>query len=274
MNFTLLAQATQPVILHATAPDTGWKGTVDTLAHLFMTVLGVAVTAFLIPWIRAVGAAKTAEADASGKQGKVSDEEAKTILSERVKRMAVGLAELFADHKFPVLAAKIAAGKLNDAVAIKAEMYTWGNDLKSALVDQLNAQGIDTFAALGEQYIDAVVERAAAAVSPFPGKDTAIALLKGGAAAIIQHGVSYVRTMNKTAPEGAIPLPPAVAEAIAAGGAAGGTTMASNVSPLIIKQTVAVAPAITPEAMNVPPVIPTVPRVTASGPVRRPQSKV
>lgn len=272
---------TQPIVVHQAAPETAWQSFLDSFLRLILGAATLAVTVFVIPWIRSKGREVDARTNVSNAQGVVSGEEAKYALSERAKKMALGLSELIADHKFPELARKIEAGQLRDPAAIKAEMYAWGDWLKQQLIDQLNAQGTDVLKTLGEPYIDSVVERAAATLSPFPGKDTATALLEGGAKELLAHGVDYVRNRNKTAPTGAAPLPAAVVAAIAASGPAGGTTMAPSASPVftppavVIPATPVVVPIVQPApVVKSPGVIPTAvsalfgPRVSASGKVK------
>jgi hypothetical protein len=54
---------------------------------------------------------------------------------------------------------------------------------------------VETF---GAQAIDDLIERAANAVSPFPGRDTAVALLKNGVAdMLIDKGVDWMREKVK-----------------------------------------------------------------------------
>lgn len=280
MLFFLLAQTTKPV-----NPPGDWHAALNSFLVTTLSVAGLVLTALLIPWINLQRMKIVAQTESIKKQGNVSDEQARTIMSERVKKSVVGLAELFADHKYPILAQRILRGELTDPDKIKEELRSWGDQLKTSLMSQLDAQSIDAIAVIGEGYIDALIERAAAAVSPFPGKDSALALLKGGAQEIIEHGVNYVRSKNRVAPDGAIPLPPAAAAAISAGGSTGGTSMApppaaavsvaqqtTNDLPSLLfpadptGDAAKPAPAMQANEKHKDPV--RVDRVTASGPVR------
>ena len=49
-------------------------------------------------------------------------------------------------------------------------------------------------AAVGDEFLDKLIERAANEVSPFPGKETAVALLTDNITdLLIEKGVDYVR---------------------------------------------------------------------------------
>lgn len=128
------------------------------------------VAMFVLPYLKRLSEKARAEADSSN-QG------AKETLLFRVKAIAADLAANIAEQRFPVLAAKLATTRLS-VVEIKAEMKTWGIDLRTKLVEYFKREGIDLLETVGDSMLDEVVRWAADKVSPFPGKDTAVTLLQ------------------------------------------------------------------------------------------------
>jgi hypothetical protein len=168
-----------------TIPD---AATMPLWLQILIGVIGLVLSRYLIPWLKAHAAAATvsANADAIDARGR---------LAERLKAYLWGQAAAIAEKQFPQLAADIAAGKFKDPASIKAELRSWGEELKAAAVTYFRNQGIDLVATYGEQALDDLIERAANAASPFPGKDTAVALLeKDVAPLLIAKGVEWMKS--------------------------------------------------------------------------------
>lgn len=164
-------------------------------------VLGVIITTFLVPWLRRKTEAAKAEA-AERRAGATKHElESKQDLTDMLKLYALEAAADIAERRFPILAQKIVNKELQDAAAIKAELYGWGKDLKQRIVDHFDLQGVNIVKALGSRYVEEIVEWAANKVSPFPGQETAKALLGqwGGKAAewLLNRGVVWVRSRSE-----------------------------------------------------------------------------
>ena len=78
--------------------------------------------------------------------------------------------------------------------AIKQELKIWGTELKNDALDYFQKQGLDLIAILGDAYLDKLIRWAADRVSPFPGKETAAALLEDELSnRLIKWGVDYTR---------------------------------------------------------------------------------
>lgn len=244
----VLAQATQPTVVEHVAVKT----TSDTLSQLVAAVVGITITVlsalvsyYLIPWLRAKGAAIDAEIQKNQSQTNLTEEQRKAIMLDRVKRMVFSAALVVADREFPQLAALIQSGSLTNKDDIKAYLHKLGEDLKKEVLANLASTDVDAVQAVGIDTINQLVERAAIAVSPFPGKDTAKALLEGGAADVLKHGVDYIRAQNRTASPGADPLNPTAAAANLA------ATLPDNGAPASVVVTPAVvAPAVLPVSGN------------------------
>jgi len=203
-----------------------------TFRDIAITVAGIAITilsAFASTVLPALMKKWSAQIEASMKSSNatavLTNTTNTTAISENLKRMASGMAAVIADSEFPKLAEDITSGKLKDPADIKQVMYGWGADLKKLLIQQFTAQNVDIVEKFGDQFIENMVKRAAVSVSPFPGKDTAEALLTGGAEQLLTHGVDYVRMLNTVSPAGATPLPPAAAAAVATQTVAAANTM-------------------------------------------------
>lgn len=139
-------------------------------AQIVYATVTALVAMFVLPYLKRLSEKARAEADSSN-QG------AKETLLFRVKAIAADLAANIAEQRFPVLAAKLATTRLS-VVEIKAEMKTWGIDLRTKLVEYFKREGIDLLETVGDSMLDEVVRWAADKVSPFPGKDTAVTLLQ------------------------------------------------------------------------------------------------
>jgi hypothetical protein len=157
-------------------------------------VISTLITAFLLPLLKRKAEAAKAEADNLQSQRVKTDIEARGALVDRLKAFLWGTASAIAEKRFPMLAQKIVDGNVKTSDDVKVELYAWGADLRTQAVDYFKNQGVDVIAAVGDVYLDKLIERAANAVSPFPGKETAVAILKSDIAPmILREGVDYVR---------------------------------------------------------------------------------
>jgi hypothetical protein len=182
--FLILAQAAPDAA--AAAPElTG-------IAALVVTVVTTLVAMFVTPRLRAKAAAETKKAEAEALNANMSTNE---ILLRRLKSFLWGQAAAFAEKRFPVLAGQIASGHFKTEGSIKAELKIWHQDLKDSAVKYFGGQGVDLIGAVGDDALDALIERAANAVSPFPGKETAKALLKDRVSdVLVEKGVEWMKS--------------------------------------------------------------------------------
>lgn len=178
----------QPDAIPALPPDAPWW------AHLLLTLVTLVVVPFVLRFLRA----KTEEAKRSAELAVINGNESlitqRGAIAERLKAYLWGTAAAIAEREFPRLANAIAAGRMRNADDIKAQLRSWGHELRFQAVEYFRQQGIDLVETFGSSAIDDLIERAANAVSPFPGKETAVALLQDGAAPLLlKHGVAWMR---------------------------------------------------------------------------------
>lgn len=167
-------------------------------AQLVMTLLCMFVMPFLLKFLRAKTEESKKGAELAVIDANKSLIEQRGAIAERLKSYLWGTAAAIAEREFPKLCAAIIAGKLSDPHDIKAQLRSWGVELRLQAIEYFRTQGIDLLQTFGAQAIDDLIERAANAVSPFPGKDTALALLRDGAAPLlVERGVEWMR--NATA---------------------------------------------------------------------------
>ena len=124
-----------------------------------------------------------------------------TSLLDQRQRVLKMLEWFLAEHalsiastEFPRLANEVASGKLREPATIKAELYRWGERLKQEAKEFFSNQNIDLLAVVGEKALDQFIDAAAAKVSPFPGKETAVELLEAKVApALLNYGCTWLR---------------------------------------------------------------------------------
>jgi hypothetical protein len=145
------------------------------------TALGLLVTTVVIPWIRAH--AKAAKLNAG------------QTLSDRLKSFCWDAAEVIAEQRMAPLADRIEKGQIKNVDNVKAELKTWGQDLKEQAITYFDQQGVDLIKEVGDEYVDKMIRAAADKASPFPGLESAKVLLqKPIRDAIIEKGVQFVKT--------------------------------------------------------------------------------
>ena len=161
---------------------------VDFWAKIVQAAIAVLITGFLLPFLKS----KSEEAHAKASEAGAS---AKQKLLDRVKALAIDEAYIIAEQRLPVLAAKALAKELSKE-QIKAELRTWGTHLRDKLVSYFkDSDGVDLAVVLGDKILDDIVRWAADKTSPFPGKETAVALLQDDwSNRLVNYGAEWVRT--------------------------------------------------------------------------------
>lgn len=154
--------------------------------QILLAALASLVMLFVLPWLKRKAEeakAKAAEADLS----------ARDMLIEQVKAFCWDEATSIAEQKFPKLAKKVSEEGWKSG-SIKKELGTWGEELRSSVKAYFAGQGIDLAGVVADEYLDKFIRYAADKVSPFPGKDTAAALLeKDWSNKLVAYGVKWVR---------------------------------------------------------------------------------
>lgn len=159
-----LLQDAAPAAEAAATTGSVWS----TILPIVLSVVGLAVTAFLIPLLRKQAAKASAEAEIAGI-------EKGAALFERVKGFVFRRVADLIEEEYPKIAAAVVAGDLN-ADTIKDTLYRIGANLKQEAIDYFNHQGIDVVKEMGDEALDKLIRSAANQLSPFPGKSTAVVL--------------------------------------------------------------------------------------------------
>lgn len=168
-------------------------------AGLVMTLVTVAILPFLKQYLSAQAAAANEQAKLHQIDASKSLIEQKGLIMERLKAYLWGTAAAIVEKRAPDLCRRVMAGQLKTADQVKDELRAWGIDLKDQAIYYFKTQGVDLVATFGHAAIDNLIERAANAVSPFPGKETAVALLKDGVAPLLlDKGVEWMKRANLT----------------------------------------------------------------------------
>ena len=110
-----------------------------------------------------------------------------------VNTYIVDQAQALAEKEYKNIAAKVLSGELKSVEDVKAELHRLGKQLKEQVKDRFGKE----LPALGEKaddILDDLIRVAADKVSPFPGKETATALLEHSVSdSLIKRGVDWVR---------------------------------------------------------------------------------
>lgn len=142
-----------------------------------MGAVVMAVGAFLVPYLKQLASKAKAEAEVARTASTEGSMGVRERLVASLKAFLLDSAAMLAEKNFPDLARNIQANGLK-AIDIKTELRSWGTDIKNQAVKHFSDQGIDIIAAVGDEYLDKLIEWAANKVSPFPGRETAVALLQ------------------------------------------------------------------------------------------------
>ncbi len=197
MHWMILAQAAEA------ATEGAPQSTGQMIVGVVVMMLGMIITKFLVPFLKAKEKAAHAEAEKNMAEAGSADVASRGVLVNRLQEFLWGNAAAIAEKRFPLLAVAIIGGQFNSVNAVKAELKSWSAQLKTSAKEYFANQGIDIVAAVGDKFLDSLIERAANAVSPFPGKETAKTLLQDRVSnMVIDKGVDYVRNhfLQDTAP--------------------------------------------------------------------------
>ena len=180
-NVAVAAEAV-PEAAEASGEPGGW-------VSILIAVLATVVVPFITNYLKKAAEAKKAELDVAGLDKKQK-------IAVLVQAYALERAEAYAERDILTLAKMIAMGEIKDTEKVKAYLKGLGARLRDDLVVFAKEQfGVDLLAEYGAKLVDGWIESAANRVSPFPGKDTAEALLKGGANSLVKHGVKRLQKM-------------------------------------------------------------------------------
>jgi hypothetical protein len=188
----LLAQVAAP------AAATG-DGDLPAWFQMLMGVLSLLITALLLPYLKRKAEAAKAEAEKLQAEAGTAAQNTRDILLKRLEAIALGAAARIAEKEFPKLALMVKNGELKDKAAVKGIMYKWGAALRDEIIAYFKIEGIDIIAAVGDDYLDHLIEKVANKVSPFPGRETAVHMLQANVSDwLIAHGVAYVKNRYDT----------------------------------------------------------------------------
>lgn len=166
---------------------------ISQLVQIVMAVLSGVITLYLVPFLNRKREAAIAERKKLEIEGVESTVNMRGRLVSRLQEFLWGSAAAIAEKRFPQLAEKVKTKGLSKD-EIKAELRSWGGTLRSDAMAYFDNQGLDLAKAVGDEFLDKLIERAANAVSPFPGRDTAKELLKTNVSDwIIANGFRWVR---------------------------------------------------------------------------------
>lgn len=161
--------------------------------QVVFAILAAIITAFVLPWLKQQASAKRAET------AKLLAEANEKKLTARKRLWLIAqdyLYEIAAntfEKNLPDMALDIKENGW-DTKKIKQRLHEWGKDAKAKTIAYFKLQGIDIIAELGDDALDDLIRKAADSTSPFPGKETAAALLEDHVTDwIIDHGVNYAR---------------------------------------------------------------------------------
>jgi len=145
----------------ATKDAAGSGFSLDGILKLVVPLIGLALTAFAIPYLR--------------KLGKKANLEAGATLFDRVKGFVFRRVGDIIEENYPKIAAIVVKDGL-DAEKIKGLLYELGAELKAEAIAYFKAQGVDLIKEMGDDALDKLIRSAANKLSPFPGKSTAVVL--------------------------------------------------------------------------------------------------
>jgi hypothetical protein len=155
--------------------------------QIVYAVVTALIGAFVLPYLKRQSEKARAEADAANAT-------AKEKLMARVKSLALDEAYIIAEERLPHIAQKALEKKL-DKDGIKKELRSWGGQLKERLINYFKeSDGTDLMVVVGDKILDDIVRWAADKTSPFPGKETAVALLQDDwSNRLVKYGAQWVR---------------------------------------------------------------------------------
>ncbi len=173
--------------------------------QVILLVLSTIITMFLIPYLKQHANAAKEEAQLHQIDKTKSLLDQRQALLDMLNAYLLDRAASIAEDKWPDLARRIAAGQITNKDQIGAELMSWGVGLRQEAIDFFKLQGWDIVQAFGVEAIDKMIELAANKTSPFPGKETAVAILEQNVAPLlVDKGVhwmqNYVLTHDASQP--------------------------------------------------------------------------
>jgi hypothetical protein len=157
-------------------------------------VLVLVVTVFLLPFLKQRAAAAQAEAEKLRSEASNLDLQSKAVVLRELEAFLFSTAAVIAEKNFHRLASKIVNKEMTSKAEVKAELASWGAELKRLAIEHFQRQGVDVLTMVGDEYLDRAIAYAADRVSPFPGLETAKFLLQEHVSnAVVKYGVEWVR---------------------------------------------------------------------------------
>jgi len=155
-------------------------------------LLAALVTGLLVPYLKRKAEEARASRQKLEAEGAESAQSAQSAMIQELKDFLYMRAASIAEKQFPQIAQSILTEKMNK-FDVKALLHNLGQSLKSEALEAFKIQGIDLVAAFGDSYLDRLIESVANNVSPFPGQETAIEMLKDEVSNwLIDKGVHWV----------------------------------------------------------------------------------
>ncbi len=162
--------------------------------QLIVGVVTTLITFYLIPYLKSQADVARAQVQAHQIDMNKSLIDQKSTLYEMAKDFALTRAASIGERRWPIIAQKILSKQINTIADVKDELKVWHEDLRKDMIAFFTAQNIDIVEKLGVNTLNQLIEYAANMVSPFPGKETAVAVLENNVAqTIIDRGVEYMR---------------------------------------------------------------------------------
>lgn len=152
-------------------------------AGLVVMAVSTIVLPFVTNYLKKAADAKKAQLDSA-----VLDRKQRIFLS--LQSYALERSASYAERDLVTLAQMIVTKEITQKEKVKEYLKGLGRRLKSDLI--LYAKDnftVDLLAEFGDKYVDELIEWAANKVSPFPGRETAVALLQGGADTLLKYGL-------------------------------------------------------------------------------------
>lgn len=184
-------------------PDQPWY------VQIVMVLVPLLLTTFVVPYLHKSTQAADEQVALLSSQKDLTDMQKRQLLSERLKSFLLRTAENRVQLDFPDIAKQIVSKQLNSVAAIKVELTKIGLEVKAEAITYFGNQGIDLVATVGDEALDGLIRWAADKVSPFPGKDTAVALLTDTVSnKLVDFGVNFFKD-KVFSPDGSIVAVPA-----------------------------------------------------------------
>jgi hypothetical protein len=170
-------------------------------ASVISTLVVLVLVPFAKQWLSNQAAAAAEQAKLHRIDASKSLVDQRGAILAQLEAYLLQRAAAIAEKEFPKLATLIIERQLTNPDQVKQLLRQWGRDLKGEALYFFNTQGIDLIATFGHPALDDLIEHVANRVSPFPGKDTAVALLKSGAASLLlDKGVEWMKGESLSTP--------------------------------------------------------------------------